>query len=82
VFALQKFEAEVEFHLQSKDFLLAIEEAYTSTVEEDRGLRDVIVRTVKKHKDLLKKPSVQSIVKSTQLGYDLLMKFASVQEER
>jgi hypothetical protein len=35
LFAIQKFEAEVESHLQSKDFLLAIEEAYTSTVEED-----------------------------------------------
>jgi hypothetical protein len=82
VFALQKFEAEVESHLQSKDFLLAIEEAYTSTIEEDRRLRDVIVKTMKKHKDLLKKPSVQATVKSTQLGYDLLMKFASEEEEK
>jgi hypothetical protein len=82
VFALRSFEAEVESHLQSKDFLLAIEEAYTSTIEEDRRLRDVIVKTMKKHKDLLKKPSVQAIVKSTQLGYDLLMKFASEEEEK
>lgn len=80
MFALRSFEAEVELHLQSKDFLSAIEEAYTSTVEKDRGLRDAIVKTMKKHKDLLKKPSVQAIVKSTQLGYDLLMKFASEEE--
>lgn len=81
-FALRSFEAEVESHLQSKDFLSAIEEAYTSTIEEDRRLRDVIVKTMKKHKDLLKKPSVQAIVKSTQLGYDLLMKFASEEDEK
>jgi hypothetical protein len=81
LFAIQKFEAEVESHLQSKDFLMAIEEAYTSTVEEDRGLRDVVVKTMKKHKYLLKKLSVQAIVKSTQLGFDLLMNFASVPEK-
>ncbi|KAG5659615.1 hypothetical protein KAF25_002174 [Fusarium avenaceum] len=82
VFALRRFAAEVESHLQSKDFLLAIEEAYASTIEEDRSLRDIIVQTIKMHKYLLKKPSVQAIVKSTQLGYDLLMKFASEEDEK
>ncbi|KAH6954354.1 hypothetical protein DER45DRAFT_615683 [Fusarium avenaceum] len=82
MFAVRRFEAEVESHLQSIDFLLAIEEAYTSTIEEDRGLRDAIVRTLKKHKDLLKKDYLQELVKSTQLGYDLVMKFACEEEKK
>ncbi|KAI6758241.1 hypothetical protein HG530_010481 [Fusarium avenaceum] len=82
LFALQRFEAEVEDHLQSKDFLLAIEEAYTSTVQENRRLRDAIAKTIKRNCHILKSPSVQATVKSTELGFDLLMKFASAQWRR
>ncbi|KAF4999389.1 hypothetical protein FGRMN_2530 [Fusarium graminum] len=74
--ALRKFGAEVEFHLYSQDFLLAIQEAYSSTIESDRGLRNMIVKTMKKHSDLLERPSVQKTIKSTELGFDLLMRFA------
>ncbi|WZH46980.1 BTB domain-containing protein [Fusarium acuminatum] len=79
LFALQRFEAEVEYHLRSRDFLLAIEEAYTSTVQEDRRLRDAIVKTIIKNCHILRSPLVQATVKSTELGFDLLMRFASAQ---
>ncbi|KAL7756499.1 hypothetical protein ACKLNR_013492 [Fusarium oxysporum f. sp. zingiberi] len=75
--ALRKFESEVQFHLHSDDFLQGIREAYTSTVETDRPLRDAVVAILRSNKDLLKKDSVKEGLKETSLGFDLLMEFAS-----
>ncbi|KAF4961274.1 hypothetical protein FSARC_10221 [Fusarium sarcochroum] len=75
--ALQKFENEVEHHTESEDFLLAVKELYTSTVDEDRPLRDVVVKTMTKRTSLLNRESVQEVVKSTELGFDLLMNLTS-----
>ncbi|KAF4342500.1 amino acid transport gap1 [Fusarium beomiforme] len=75
--ALQKFKDEVQFHLGRRDFLQAMREAYTSTVDEDRPLRDAVVRILKDNKFLLKRKPVQTIVQETKLGFDLLMQFAT-----
>ncbi|KAJ9414595.1 hypothetical protein QL093DRAFT_2107111 [Fusarium oxysporum] len=75
--ALRKFESEAQFHLHSDDFLQGIREAYTSTVETDRPLRDAVVAILRSNKDLLKKDSVKEVLKETSLGFDLLMEFAS-----
>ncbi|RKK74649.1 hypothetical protein BFJ69_g8365 [Fusarium oxysporum] len=75
--ALRKFESEAQFHLHSDDFLQGIREAYTSTVETDRPLRDAVVAILRSNKDLLKKESVKEVLKETGLGFDLLMEFAS-----
>ncbi|KAH7215686.1 hypothetical protein DER44DRAFT_653241 [Fusarium oxysporum] len=75
--ALRKFESEAQFHLHSDDFLQGIREAYTSTVETDRPLRDVVVTILRSNKGLLKKESVKEVLKETGLGFDLLMDFAS-----
>ncbi|EXL92895.1 hypothetical protein NOF04DRAFT_14291 [Fusarium oxysporum II5] len=75
--ALRKFESEAQFHLHSDDFLQGIREAYTSTVETDRPLRDAVVTILRSNKGLLKKESVKEVLKETGLGFDLLMDFAS-----
>ncbi|EXK28680.1 hypothetical protein FOMG_15139 [Fusarium oxysporum f. sp. melonis 26406] len=75
--ALRKFESEAQFHLHSDDFLQGIREAYTSTVETDRPLRDAVVAILRSNKGLLKNESVKEVLKETGLGFDLLMEFAS-----
>lgn len=75
--ALRKFESEAQFHLHSDDFLQGIREAYTSTVETDRPLRDAVVAILRSNKELLKKDSVKEVLKETSLGFDLLLEFAS-----
>ncbi|KAF5253945.1 hypothetical protein FANTH_1270 [Fusarium anthophilum] len=77
--ALRKFNSEVYFHLNSNDFLQAIREAYTSTIETDRPLRDAVVAILRSNKDLLKKDSVKEVLKDTGLGlsFDLVMELAS-----
>jgi hypothetical protein len=52
-FALHKFHAEAQHHWQSDNFLHAIREVYTSTIDEDRALRDVVVEVVNAHPELL-----------------------------
>ncbi|KAF4946278.1 hypothetical protein FGADI_11304 [Fusarium gaditjirri] len=75
--ALRKFESEAQYHLHSNDFLQAMREAYTSTVEADRPLRDAVVAILRRNKDLLKKDPLKEVLKETALGFDLLMDFAS-----
>ncbi|KAI3571955.1 hypothetical protein IWW34DRAFT_893620, partial [Fusarium oxysporum f. sp. albedinis] len=40
--ALEKFNKTIQENVQTHRFLASVEEAYTSTVQEDRGLRDAI----------------------------------------
>ncbi|KAG5804747.1 hypothetical protein H9Q74_004426 [Fusarium xylarioides] len=75
--ALSKFESEARLSGQKDDFLAAIREAYTSTIETDRPLRDAVVVFLRKHKFLLKKNYMKAVLKETALGFDLLMELAS-----
>ncbi|KLO81753.1 uncharacterized protein LW93_6906 [Fusarium fujikuroi] len=77
--ALVKFEFEAPFHLHTDDFLQAIREAYTSTIETDRPFRDAVVAVLRSNKHLLKKESVKAILKDTTLGlsFDMVMELAS-----
>ncbi|KAF5594759.1 hypothetical protein FPCIR_4773 [Fusarium pseudocircinatum] len=74
--ALHKFNSEAHFQLDTDDFLQAIREAYTSTIETDRPLRDAVVTILRRYKHLLKKDSVKAVLKETALGFDLLMELA------
>ncbi|RBQ77366.1 hypothetical protein FVER14953_12944 [Fusarium verticillioides] len=74
--ALRKFNSEVHFQLDTDDFLQAIREAYTSTIETDRPLRDEVVAILKRYKHMLKKDTVKAVLKETALGFDLLMELA------
>ncbi|CVL07633.1 uncharacterized protein FMAN_14510 [Fusarium mangiferae] len=77
--ALAKFEVEAPFHFHTDDFLQAIREVYTSTIETDRPLRDAVVVVLRSNKHLLKKESVKAILKDTTLGlsFDMVMGLAS-----
>lgn len=74
--ALQKFAFEAQRHHSTPSFRQGAREAYTSTVDEDRGMRNVVVETVVKNRHLLLDAEFQSVVKETSLGFDLLIRFA------
>ena len=71
--ALRKFRVTADNAWDTKEFLAAAAEAYTSTVEQDRGLRDVVIETIHNHRSLLDKPSAQAVFKQLNISWDLLM---------
>jgi hypothetical protein len=74
--ALEKFEKEVESHWNTDDFLQAAEVVYTSTVESDRGMRDIVLRTFYRHHSLLGKREGKDVVKNVEnIAYDLVIHF-------
>ncbi|KAF5709420.1 speckle-type POZ [Fusarium mundagurra] len=75
--ALSKFETLAKAYAQTEDFRLAVHEVYTSTIDQDRGLRDVVVSTVEENLVLLNNQNFEDLTKTTALGHDLLMKVTS-----
>jgi len=71
--ALKKFEDETAWHWNTDDFLHAVEEVYTSTVEHDRNMRNIVLKTMDKHAVLLDKEEMQKTIKGLDLPFDLLM---------
>ncbi|KAK2005336.1 hypothetical protein LZ32DRAFT_546275 [Colletotrichum eremochloae] len=74
--AVAKFRTAAETTWDAGDFLDAASEAYTSTIDTDRGLRDVILEVFAQHDDLLDRDEAKSLVKRQgSLAYDLLVYF-------
>ncbi|KAK2055578.1 hypothetical protein LY76DRAFT_628232 [Colletotrichum caudatum] len=72
--AVTKFRTAAETTWDTGDFLNAAREAYNSTIDTDRGLRDVVLEVFVQHGDLLDLDEAKSLIKGTHsLGYDLLM---------
>jgi hypothetical protein len=71
----EKFESEVEHHWDSEDFLSAAREAYTSTGESYRTIRDAVLNSIKLHPELLGRKQVQDAIKGLELSFELLMHF-------
>jgi hypothetical protein len=72
--ALEKFNRVIQGNSQPDRFLNGVEEAYKSTIQEDRGLRDAIVNFFYTHSDLVNEERVQEILRKTSsLTYDLFM---------
>jgi cyanate lyase len=72
--ALRQFTAATTVSLDINDFLQATREVYTSTIEDDRGLRDVVVETLYKHSQWLDKEEVRAVLKGLgALTYDLVL---------
>jgi hypothetical protein len=72
--ALEKFNRVIQDNSQPDRFLEGVEEAYESTIQEDRRLRDAIVNFFYTHSDLVNEERVQEILQKTNsLTYDLLM---------
>jgi hypothetical protein len=72
--ALDKFNEAVQPDASSDQFLYSVEEAYASTIPEDRGMRDAIVKHFHTHPTLLDNERTQETFRRIHsLTYDLLM---------
>ncbi len=72
--ALEKFEAAAKEHWGRTDFLNAVREAYSSTLETDRGLKNAVIAALYKHSDLLDQEEGQQVFQELHmLAYDVLM---------
>ncbi|KAK4118381.1 hypothetical protein N657DRAFT_375299 [Parathielavia appendiculata] len=72
--ALRHFKAAATDLLDINDFLKATLEVYTSTLEDDRGLRDVVVEALYKNSQWLDKEEVRDMLKGLgALTYDLVI---------
>ena len=71
--AQQKFKPAARRYWASQDFAPAVHIVYTSTPDEDRGLRDIVTETIDEHRNLIKKPEMEMMVKDLPLlAFDLL----------
>jgi len=67
-----KFETLVAEHWNSYDFLDSVAEIYTSTVDTDRGLRNVVIHIFRSHPELAHNTEAQAVVKSVpDFAFDL-----------
>ncbi|KAK7434445.1 BTB/POZ domain-containing protein [Colletotrichum acutatum] len=74
--AVAKFKAAAAQVWDPSDFLYAASEAYTSTIDTDRGLRDAVLEAFAARKDLLNNDEAKTTVKRLgSLAYDLLVYF-------
>ncbi|KAI0815426.1 BTB/POZ protein [Xylaria sp. FL0064] len=72
--AVRKFKQTATQYWDSGDLLEAARNAYTSTAETDRGLRDVIVAILHEHPTLLDREETQLVLRELgMLAYDLVM---------
>jgi hypothetical protein len=61
--ARSKFAAQLTHHWQSEEFPDAMAEVYESTVEQDRGLRDLVIQTFRRHPEVARRRDVGDVVK-------------------
>lgn len=72
--AVKKFKTAAQKECPIDSFFEAAEEVYTSTIDTDRGLRDVVVTILYNHKQMLDHGKSQTALKTLDaLTYDLLM---------
>ncbi|KAF5545450.1 kelch repeat BTB domain-containing protein [Fusarium phyllophilum] len=72
--AQRKFESEIQSgNVGVDDFAEAVEEVYTSTVSEDRGLRDVVVGMIEQDILLLDHVAVREVMRATDFALDVLL---------
>ncbi|KAF2183554.1 hypothetical protein K469DRAFT_582595 [Zopfia rhizophila CBS 207.26] len=70
--ARKKFAHQVELHYESTELPEACQEVYETTVDSDRGLRDVIIQTFRAHPDLALRKDVELAVRETpSLAFEL-----------
>jgi len=63
--AQKKFAAQMAYHWESVEFPEAIQEAYESTLDSDRGLRDIVIQTFRAYPELAQRRDVEAVVKET-----------------
>lgn len=70
--AQSKFEMAMACYYDSSEFADAIEEVYCSTIDSDRGLRDVVLQAFRAHPALATTQDVYTVIKDTpSLALDL-----------
>ncbi|EWG54839.1 hypothetical protein FVEG_12946 [Fusarium verticillioides 7600] len=68
------FESEIQSgNVGVDEFAEAVEEVYTSTVSEDRGLRDVVVKMIEQDILLLDHMVVREVMRATDFALDVLL---------
>jgi hypothetical protein len=71
--AREKFAVAASIGWHENMFATAVQTVYSSTPDSDHGLRDVVVETIRKHKELLRKAEIKILVREVDgLAYDLL----------
>lgn len=63
--AKSKFEMAMACYYDGEDFADALEEVYCSTIDSDRGLRDIVLETFKCHPQLASTQDVFKVIKET-----------------
>jgi len=63
--ARRKFSTQITHHWRSAEFPEAIQDVYDSTVDSDRGLRDIVISAFREHPELATQREVEVIVKET-----------------
>ena len=70
--ARRKFEMEMACYYDSPEFAEAIEDVYCSTIDSDRGLRDIVLETFKCHPQLANTQDVFKVIRETpSLAFEL-----------
>lgn len=60
--AKEKFERSCNSHWDAEYFAPAAHYAFSSTVDSDRGLRDLVIKSIGNHINLLNKPEVEALL--------------------
>lgn len=60
--ACRNFALACEAFWDDEAFPIAIKHAFSTTVFKDRGLRDVIIKTVSSHDSLVRKTEIQAVM--------------------
>jgi len=63
--AQKKFASQMAYHWESPEFPEAIQEAYETTVDSDRGLRDIVISTFRMFPEVAQRQDVEAVVKET-----------------
>ncbi|KAF4555895.1 Hypothetical protein D9617_2g058600 [Elsinoe fawcettii] len=70
--AQSKFEVAMACFYDSPEFADAVEEVYTSTIDTDRGLRNIVIQAFRNHPQLANTQDVYSVIKNTpSLAFEL-----------
>lgn len=63
--AKKKFAAQTAYHWDSPEFPLAMQEAYESTIDTDRGLRDIVINMFRAYPEIAQRKDVEAVVRET-----------------
>jgi hypothetical protein len=63
--AKSKFASQMSLHFASTEFAPSIQEVYESTVDSDRGLRDVVIQAFRSHPEVALREDVEDVVRNT-----------------